>query len=299
MELAQLNDAVWIVRGAVNMALIGTADGLVAVDTGLDKQAAKTLEKAAAQIGRPLCAIVNTHAHADHFGGNAHLLSHMSIPVYAPEGEAAVIRRPQFEPEYLWQGAQPLPALHNKFLLAAPSRVDVEIQPGSEFTISDTAFLPLGLPGHAMSQCGLLVNGVCFAADAYFDPGVVDKHGIPFLVNYPETLASAERVLEVAADWFVPGHGEPTADAALSVRYFTDRVQRVFHEVLRQCETPRTLDEIMVGVCRTLDLSPANPGAFVLLRTPIAACLSAAVEEGRVQVAVDSAKLQFQTVVAQ
>nr|WP_051375599.1 MBL fold metallo-hydrolase [Alicyclobacillus pomorum] len=138
-------------------------------------------------------------------GGNAAILAQAEVTVYAPKAEADVIRRPRFEPEYLWQGAAPFEALRNKFLLADASPVHVDLQGGQTFAIGDVEFQCVPLPGHAHGQLGIRVDGVFFAADGYFDPPVVDKLGLPYMVNYTETLESAKSIPAVDAEWVVPG----------------------------------------------------------------------------------------------
>ncbi|MCL6445533.1 MAG: MBL fold metallo-hydrolase, partial [Alicyclobacillus sp.] len=217
MERIALSNGVWVLHGAVNMGLVRAPEGLIAIDTGLDKQAGKALLRAVDDIGIPLIAIVNTHAHADHFGGNAQILSRAHVRVYAPISEADVIRRPRWEPEYLWQGAVPFGALQSKFLQAEASPVDEAFAPGGVLQIGGLELKTVALPGHSAGQAGVLIDDVFFAADAYFDPDVTDKHGIPFMVNYVQTLDSAKRVLDVPAGWYVPGHGAPAANAEAAV----------------------------------------------------------------------------------
>lgn len=294
MEIIHLTDSVTVLHGAVNMGLVRCGHGLVAIDTGLDKQAAKHLERAAAELKLPIVAILNTHAHADHFGGNAQLQRQSRRPVFAPVGEAAVMRRPQFEPEYLWQGTQPLPQLMNKFLLAAATPVDSEFTPGDELSIAGGVFQTLALPGHAANQCGVLVDGVLFAADAYFDADVVEKHGVPYMVNYPQTIDSARAVADVAASWFVPGHGIPTADASEHVAALCRRHDEAYAVVLDVASGRSTLEDLVAEVCSAFALAPGNPGAYVLLRTPVAAYVTAAVESGRVVPVVREGRLWFE-----
>jgi glyoxylase-like metal-dependent hydrolase (beta-lactamase superfamily II) len=45
-------------------------DGAVLIDAGQDRDQAKRLLRACEAAGLTPCAIINTHAHADHFGGN-------------------------------------------------------------------------------------------------------------------------------------------------------------------------------------------------------------------------------------
>lgn len=296
MTVKELVNGIWVIEGAVNMGLVAVEGGLVAIDTGLDKSAAKTLRKATEEIGQPLIAIVNTHAHADHYGGNADLLNRFNLTVYAPVGEAAVMRRPAFEPEYLWQGAKPLPGMDNKFLKAAPSRVDVEFEPDASWQVQGTTFNAIPMFGHAHGQVAILVKDVLFAADSYFDSAVVDKHGIPYFVDWQQTDESAARVTQVAAAWWVPGHGEATQEPDVPVSYYRERLQRIYDETLASVQRGANgLDDIVADVCNSFAVEPASAGPYTLVRTPIAACLTAAVESGQLTVSFDGARLHFTT----
>lgn len=294
MTVKQLTEGVWVIEGAVNMGLAAVDGGLVAIDTGLDKSAAKTLRKAAQELSQPLVAIINTHAHADHYGGNADLLQRFELAVYAPIGEAAVMGRPLFEPEYLWQGAKPLPGMNSKFLQAPPSRVDVVFAPDAQWQIGGIGFCAIPLFGHAHGQVGILVHDVLFAADSYFDAAVVDKHGIPYFVDWQQTHDSAGSVPSVAATWWVPGHGVATREPGVPVSYYRDRLENIYEQTVASVlRGEKGLDEIVAEVCTAFAIQPSSAGPYVLVRTPIAACLTAAVEAGRVTVAVDGARLLF------
>lgn len=294
MEILQLSHRVWTLHGAVNMGLVQTMEGWVAVDTGLDKQAAKALLKHMAQSEQKLLAIINTHAHADHYGGNAYLLKQQTAPVYAPVFESSVMQRPHLEPEYLWQGAKPFPDLLNKFLLAEPSPVDVEFEPGETLAIGGLGFETVALPGHSFGQVGVVVEGIFFAADSYFAQDVIEKHGLPYLVDYPQTLTRANAAARVEADWYVPGHGAPEKNPNDAVEKLIERHQQGLAATIGVISRgPLQLGDIVSLVCAKFDLQPSTPGAWVLLRTTISAYLTAALEAGQVRTQVVDGRLWF------
>lgn len=296
METVQIDSSVWAITAAVNMGLVATDAGLVVIDTGLDKRAGKEVATLADKLGHPVCAIINTHAHADHFGGNEYLLAkYPSATVYASEDEAAVIRRPRFEPEYLWQGAVPFAELQNKFLMANPSPVHAEFTSSALLTIGGTSFQSVPLPGHAHGQIGILVNDVFFAADAYFGAAVTDKHGIPFLVDLKATLESATRVLNTPASAYVPGHGAVTDDPQRDVQHLMDRHQDAFTHLCTIARGGVSLEKAVQGMCGHFGLSPATAGMYLLLRTSVSAYISSCIEQGIMEVTVAGGQLTFTT----
>ena len=70
----------------------------------------KALKTVREELGGEVVAILTTHAHADHFGGNAIVVKRTGAAVYAPAFDEAVLRYPLLQPALLFAGADP-PAL--------------------------------------------------------------------------------------------------------------------------------------------------------------------------------------------
>ena len=280
-ERLELTSRVMVLQGAVNMTLVRVQNGVVAIDTGLDKSSGKALLREAAAMNAPMIGVINTHAHADHFGGNRTILAAHPAKVYAPMIEADVILRPLWEPEYLWMGADPPRLLQNKFLLAPASPVDETFAPGESLLIDGVCFQTVALPGHSKGQSGVLVDGVLVAADAYFGREVTQKHGIPFLVDFPQTISSARAVAQTPAEWYVPGHGAATENPSPDIDYLCERHQEIYTVIGAKLETGWcTLEDVVAHVILHYELAPQGLGPYTLLRTSVAAYLSEASNRG-------------------
>jgi glyoxylase-like metal-dependent hydrolase (beta-lactamase superfamily II) len=77
----------------VNAYLVETPGGVVAVDSTLTVSDGRRLRRRADDLGKPLRAVLITHAHPDHYGGTVELVGDKDILIVAAEGVKAVIRR--------------------------------------------------------------------------------------------------------------------------------------------------------------------------------------------------------------
>src|SRR5438093_12309729 len=120
----------YYIPGANNLGIVASGGrGAIAIDTGLDKDTGRLVRKALDEAGLKLSAIVSTHHHADHIGGNDYLLRNLpGVEVYAPRLEAALIEHPLLEPIYLNMGARPLAALRTKWLMSVGTPVHYIIE---------------------------------------------------------------------------------------------------------------------------------------------------------------------------
>jgi glyoxylase-like metal-dependent hydrolase (beta-lactamase superfamily II) len=80
MDLVKIAGPAHYLPGRVNIGVI-VGDGQAAlVGTGLDESTARKAVQAIEQAGLRLAAVINTHSHADHCGGNAFVAKRTGAP---------------------------------------------------------------------------------------------------------------------------------------------------------------------------------------------------------------------------
>lgn len=77
-----------------NASLVGTKNGIVAIDSTLTVSESKSLKARLDAIGKPLLAVILTHAHPDHVAGVTNLVQSSSTdtPVIALESVEGLMR---------------------------------------------------------------------------------------------------------------------------------------------------------------------------------------------------------------
>jgi glyoxylase-like metal-dependent hydrolase (beta-lactamase superfamily II) len=276
VQLIQLTDSAYQLRGGANAGLIVQDGQAVLVDTGLDRDTAKKILRAVEGLSLRLAGIVITHAHADHFGGAALLHARTGAPVYAPGLEAAIVENPLLEPLYLFSGAAPPSELRHKFTLAEACPIDSLIEPG-EVSIGGIPIQAVAAPGHAPNQMMIAGGGVCFVADACFAPEILRKHGIPFYVDVTQaaaTLASLSRLDGMYAA-FVPGHGEAVASIGPWAEENASRLAEIRQAVTQALGEATELGDILLHTTSRLKVAIESPVIYCLTQTTVLACLSA------------------------
>ena len=288
--LQQITDRTFYIPGANNLGIVATGDGeAIAIDTGLDKDTGRLIRKALDEAGLTLRAIVNTHHHADHIGGNEYLVHNLpDVAVYAPPIEAALIEHPILEPVYLNMGAQPFAALRTKWLMAKGTSVDWLIT-GDRLEIAGVELEVVALPGHSINQIGLAVDGVCFAADGFFGPAILQKHGVPYAHDVGAQLDSLHQLAARADHAFLPGHGDLVRRDALEEtlaanQVAIERTSQLVYAVLAQ---PGDLHAIAQRVARALGLTLAGIPQYAIFASVVAAHLSYLEAQGQVRVALE------------
>lgn len=283
-ELVQLAPGVHYLPGAVNqLVLEDGVGGALIVDTGLDGARGKLLLKVLSARGLTPRAILNTHSHADHYGGNALIEARVpGIEVFAPPLEEAVLRYPILEPLSLF-GARPPGELQNKFLMAPASNARLAPEPGLVRLAGVTLEL-IEVAGHASMMFAVRVGDVLFAADALFGPEVLGKHPLTFCMDSALQKESARKLGKLqGVRVTLPGHGEPTEDLTGLVKVNLDAYERTTGAVRRAAGEPGSLDELLARVCDDLGVQMRAPGEVVLNRSVVGAHLVELAERGEAE----------------
>jgi len=275
VALVQIADRVFVLPGGVNIGIVRLGNGGCAlVDAGLNDSAAKKAIKAVREeLGSEVTAVVTTHGHADHFGGNATVVKRTGARVLAPAIDEAILRYPILQPALLYGGADPIDSMRTNFMLAEASPVDVVYGAGP-LPLDGFQGEAISLAGHSPNQMGILVDGVFFAADVVLPASVLEKYRIPYLFSLTDHLAALEACTAVDAEVVVAGHG-PVLDSIGDLR---DENRRIVLEtadvIVAFCEVARTSGEIMTEVLERRGADVNDAPGYYLLQPTIQAYLS-------------------------
>ena len=260
------------------------------IDSGNHKDTAKKVRQILDANGWHLTAIFNTHSHADHIGGNAYLQAQTGCKIYAAESECDYIRHPILEPTYLI-GAFAPKELHNKFLLAQPSEVEV---------LTD-AVLPEGmqaipLPGHCGDQLGFRTkDDVVYLADCLSGEETLQKYQINFLYDVESYLQTLESVKQMQGACFVPSHAAHTDNIAPLAQKNIDKVQEIAARILQHCKTPQNFEALLGNLFSDYALTLSFQ-QYALVGSTVRSYLSWLKDRGELEYLIENNLLLWKTV---
>lgn len=290
--LKKIKGNTYYVEGAVNSGVYVYGDGsCVVIDTGIDDDAGRKILKAVESRGLKVGMIINTHSHADHFGGNGFLIRRTEAEVLAPEIEAAIIANPYLEPFYLYS-SHPPKVLQNKFLMGSKSRVDRFIDKGMlELGLQGVEIIDL--KGHSPGQIGVATpDGVLFAADAYFSSSIVKKYRLPYFTNVKDTLDTLYRLNKMNYDYFLPSHGRCSSDPGGEIETNIRAIHDTIDLITGRLSEPMAREELAAAVAEEYNIK-LNPNQHYLTLSAVSAYLSYMTDEGMLEMVLDGYRLKW------
>jgi glyoxylase-like metal-dependent hydrolase (beta-lactamase superfamily II) len=227
-----------------SIVLLGT-DGTIIIDTGRHRDHTRRVLNVATRNGGKPVAIINTHWHLDHVGGNVLVReAYPKATVYASGALASA--RKGFLADYRKQLAEAIgsmPADKSGGLREEMALIDAGDKLGPDQVITTTSerilagrSLFIGLEKNAATEGDVWVldraSGTLITGDLVTLP-------VPFLdTANPEGWAAAlDRLVKVDAKLVVPGHGEPMPPAGLTT------YRKAFRDLLACATSKRTTAE--------------------------------------------------------
>ncbi len=273
------------IPGPVNVGVIRSGEKVVLIDTGLDDSSAKKILNAAREAGTEITGILNTHAHADHYGGNARIkktAKNLSF-IYAPPIEEAIIRYPVMEPVYLF-GANPIAQLKGKFLMGKPS--PAEPLPSPTLSFGELTIQAISLPGHSINQMGYLCDHVFFCADTLFPQTIIEKYGLLYCFDVAAQFKTLHSLKKIAGPvrMVVPSHAPPRRDVTALVDENLRHMEEISETVLRLTTTPKSSGEITQQLCTQRNIPLQSIWQYHLHLNTVKAYLATHLKENRVSV---------------
>ena len=262
----------------------------VLIDSGGDKDAGRKVQKTLEAQGWTLGCILNTHANADHNGGNALLQQRLQAPAFAPGIDAAITTDPILEPAFLYGGYPPKP-LRNKFLLSQPSRCRTLTEENLPEGLTQ-----LALPGHFFDMCGFgTADGVWFLADCLTSETVIEKYHVQFLYDVAGYLETLDRVCALEGRLFIPAHAEATEDIRPLAEKNRQKVLEILEVVRGLCREPKMFEEILQGLFAHYQLT-MDFNQYVLVGSTLRSYLAYLLDNGGAEAAFADNRLLWRAV---
>ena len=288
-ELIQLTERTYYIKSPTNIGLFRLDEKNVClIDSGNDKDAGRRIRQVLDANGWQLTAIYNTHANADHIGGNRYLQGQTGCRIYAPGIDCAFTRHPVLEPSFLY-GGYPPKDLRHKFLLAQESDA-------AELTADKLpeGFASIPLPGHFFDMVGFRTpDDVVYLADCLSSRETLEKYQIGFLYDVAAYLNTLEMVKTLTARAFVPAHAAATEDIAPLAQYNIDKVLEIADIITELCQKPQTFEAVLQQLFRRFDLV-MNFEQYVLVGSTVRSYLAWLKDSGRLCAVFDDNRLLWQ-----
>lgn len=264
MEIKHIKGATYYIETGTNIGVYMPGnDRCILIDAGY-RETAEELLKYMKSEGLSVQAVINTHGHVDHAGGDMVMRQQAGAIICAPAGESDFIEKPELE----LLGLTCVPSfgtLNNLFLDGRHCRPDIMMKPGY-IAIGETDFDIISLAGHSADQMGVVTpDGVLFCGDALFTHAFIKKYKLPYICDVGMALATLERMRNMRYQCYVPSHGEILYKIEPAVEENVALIKDVIAYISGALNTPLTREELCSVIMEHYNVWMSVPQHFLMM----------------------------------
>ncbi len=272
-------------------------NNVILIDSGSDEDTARKIDLA---IGFTVTAIINTHGHADHCGGNAYFQKkYPNIKIYSAYDEKIFIEDSKWAARCFCGNAAPFAGLKHKLITLQKSSVVTNVVPYKDeiLTIDNQDLRIVTVPGHTPGSIGIITpDNIFYSGDALFGVATLAKHPVLFYTDIADTLATFKKLMTLDVHACVLYHGGMIYNFLDLVQQHQESVLAVKDLMLKTIlQRPCSIDLLTQQVMQHYKINDSII-SFTLTQTIVQAYLAYLESEGKIQVIVQNGLLQIKGV---
>ena len=301
-DIRELIPDVYVIPGGTNVGVIRVKDesgcALYLIDSGGSEKDARKIETIlnAYFTDWHLRAVINTHSHADHSGGNAYFAEKTKCEIWMPYLEKGSVENTLLQPSIAW-GGFPLPELRVPYYVPAHCEATRVIRDEECVEFFDGKKIRfIALPGHYFEMLGVMCKtpdgkSAFYAGDAVFGRSVIAKFSIPFMLDVASFLDTLEKLRSIRADWYVPSHGDVVTRIDETVEMNQIAVLQTISCIMKILKKkPHTAEELLTEVANANGISMKLP-QYVLIGSTLRSFLTSLYAEERITYEITDNKM--------
>lgn len=304
VNLIQAKNNSFFCDGVFSIGVYRMGERAVLIDSGISKDVAKEVDKVLKQANLRVAAIINTHCHGDHSGGNAYFQErYPEMQIFSTETEKPFIEDPLMAPICFCGGA----AAFNELKKCKPitpqkaSRVTDIIAPyeDQKIEVCGEMFEIITLPGHTRGMIAVKTpDNVLYCGDAVFGEATFQKHPILFYTFIGDTLESFQKLRSLLStiDMAIIYHGGKIEDLSALIDEHEERILETKNTVFTLLEEqPLSLEELTAKVMQKYGIHD-DLISYTLTKTPMQAYVAEFEQQGMIDVRVEKGVSRFHVV---
>jgi glyoxylase-like metal-dependent hydrolase (beta-lactamase superfamily II) len=278
---------IYFIPGATNTGAVcaesnGTRD-VYLIDSGGSPEEGERIYSVLCSLfgksGFVLRAVINTHSHADHTGGNAFLRKKTGCGVWMSYREKGGMENTVLQSAIAW-GGRPLPEFETPFYVPDSCETTRVISEKDVIPLPDgkiISFIPL--PGHYFEMLGVVCTSkegkrVVFTGDGVLGRKAIGKFSIPFMYDVGAFMDSLDALCGTDADWFIPSHGDAVPQITETAEMNKIAVLETITGIMQLlAEKPLSAEELLTAVADKNSI-PMRLAQYVLIGSTLRSYLS-------------------------
>lgn len=260
------------------------------IDSGSDKNSAKKTLKICAEQGWNIKGIVNTHAHADHIGGNSYIQERTGCDIFCSDIDRPFLEYPIINPLHIYGGYFPKEMEHKFFLAEKSNTKSINSKDfPSELKTYD-------ISGHSLGMIAIVTpDNIAFVGDIVSSETIIKKYGITYLLDIKKHLESLDFVENMEAKTFVMSHVETVDDVKPLIKLNRDKIHEICDKILELCKTEKTFEQLLSELFSYYELI-MSVKQHSLVGSTVRSYLSYLKNEGKIDVVIKDNFIYWKTV---